>query len=104
MVLLDGAARARPRSHAKHTATYRRSPRDVDTVLKPLRGHRRYNARIPARHLAEHHQPAHPGLAQQRPGHQTGLARLRVTRYEHGQDRNHLLDRDSFVNMVPVWV
>ncbi len=27
-----------------------------------------------------------------------------ATHFEHGQDRNLLFGRDSFVNMVPVWI
>ena len=69
MVLLDGDARTRPRSHATlrvHFGIVRPfikcwaatrghlreiTPGDVDTVLEPLRGHRRYNAIIALRSL-----------------------------------------------------
>ena len=62
MVLLDGDARARPRSHATVHFDFGRvrpfiecwaatrghlrgiTSSDVDNVLEPLRGHRRYNA------------------------------------------------------------
>ena len=69
MVLLGGDARARPRSHATlrvhfgfvrpsieclaATSGYLReiTPVDIDTVLEPLRGHRRYNAIMALRSL-----------------------------------------------------
>ena len=62
--------RHRPAQPAHH---YRRPP------AAPRRAHPQRPAglaRIPACHLAGHRQPARPGLAHQRPGHQTGLAGL----------------------------
>jgi hypothetical protein len=72
---LPGHPRTYPRRHrpAQPAHHHRRSP------AAPRRAHLRRPAglaRIPTCHLAGHRQPARPGLAHQRPGHQTGLTRL----------------------------
>ena len=78
-----GRARRPPQGHPRTHPGRHRPAQPAHHPRRPSAAPRRAHpqrpaglARIPARHLAGHRQPARPGLAHQCAGHQTGLAGL----------------------------